>query len=683
MAGVSSDIRQDVRVAESLGSTLSGDEERGFSARTVWTVVAVLALVAAVLAVVVNERVYPLGSHNNDDQAYVAQAHLLEDGKVRYPRSQAAFFRPNMTGPRDDKLVYVYTPAWAAVLAASDLLSGSTRPALALDASLAVVALALLASELWRDRRVVLTAAVVFTLSPLFVSQSGTYLSYQLSLSLALVFGWLLLRGLRTGSSRSVAVAGAVVGVAFFARPFDALLVAIPLAAFAVLKYRGEGRALLRPAGWLAVGVLPLVVLTAAYNQYVMGSPTSFPQNVAGSMNTFGFGPRIGIHDQHALVAVPTDFTLSRSLHALWTNVQLVPRWLFGSYLLLGLAAFGAIRNRRDPRIWLLVALTVAFPLGYLFWWGIYTATTVKLVYWLGPFYYYPVVAFIAMLAASGAVALWSWLETLDRRRAITGGALIAVVATGLTLIGGADGYTYASKYRRQERASLALLRALPRDSLILLEQDQIGNPHPELVNRADLSNRPLYGLDDIDRNVPLLEQYPGMSTYALRHVHEFGDDPFTQDPREWLSHVTLTSRNVITETVTFRNPGMKPFVIAYAEFADHLETRVIDTASVRDRTYTFHWTVTPQDVGSSDPNTLVVPASRGAAYALGFATSNQPDLSRADRFQLRWSFATSAAGPLRVVEPPTPFVLVQFPTGASAWLEERVDPVMSRAPAP
>jgi 4-amino-4-deoxy-L-arabinose transferase-like glycosyltransferase len=645
-----------------------------------WIVVLLFASVAAVLAVVVADRVYPYGTINRDDQAYLAQARLLRDGNLTLPRSQATFFRPNMTAIRGNKLVYLYTSAWPAVLAASDTLFGSTRPALAITAALTVVALALLAAELWSDRRVVLAATVIFTFSPLFVSQSGTYLSYGFSLLLYLAFGWLLLRGLRTSHTWTLIAAGAVIGAAFFARPFDSLLVAVPFALYGVFTRRRDPVSLLRPVGWLVLGALPLLVLTAALNQQLMGSPMSFPQNAAGSLNKFGFGQRLGIHDQHTNAAVPVHFTPGKSVTALWTDVQLLPRWMLGSYVALPLAMASVIRRRRDARVWLLVALVVAFPLGYLFWWGNYLATTLfKLVYWLGPYYYYPTVACLALLAGDGVIALVGWLARAGTRSTVAGTSAVTAIAIVVTALGLQDARNYASRLRHEERAALAPLKPMPRNSLLLLEQSQIGNPYPELVNLPDLSNRPLYALSDVDRNMELLERYPRTRAYALRNLRNYGDDIFTRPPRPTLVPLEQRSASIITETLTFENRSAKRYVIAYAQQGDRIETRVIDAASSRARRYTVQWTIAAPDLPVAGPHTLLVRPTAGSSYVLGFATSQQPSLAGADRFELRWSYAARLSGPIRVADPPAPYVDLQFPSGASVWVEEHLEPVVIR----
>jgi hypothetical protein len=498
------------------------------------------------------------------------------------------------------------------------------------------------------------------------------------------VSGWLLLRGLRTRGKWTLVAAGAAIGAAFFARPFDSLLVAVPFGTYVVYTRRRDLRSLLRPTGWVMVCVLPLLVLTAAVNQHLMGSPTSFPQNVAGSLNKFGFGDRLGIHDAQVGNFTPVHFTLAKSWDALSNDVQLLPRWMFGSYLGVAFALFAVVRRPRDPRIWLLFSLVAVFPLGYLLWWGNYSATFIHhLTRGLGPFYYYPAIAPLALLAGAGVVAFASRLASTGTRGVVAGTSAVMLVAVALTGVEVRADLHDATNVRAAERAALAPTRPVPRNSLLFLEQTQLGNPLPQLVNQPDLRNSPLYATDHLDRNMDLINLYPGKDLYALRYIWDYGADVFKVGPRPNLVHLTRRSFATITETLTFVNPGLKPYVIAYAQEGDRIEARVLDAASSPDRRYTVRWTIAAPGapVGSADTFTLS-PTSAGA-YTLGFATSKTSQLSGADRYELKWSFRAPASGPARLVEPPVPFRLLQFPDGRSTDAEEQVEPVLTRDAAP
>src|ERR1700738_3099375 len=72
-----------------------------------------LAVVAFVMAVVIAKQLFPLYTRNPDDVAYVVQSRLVEQGKLTLPaKTQGRFFRPALSGPRGDKVLFVYTPEW-------------------------------------------------------------------------------------------------------------------------------------------------------------------------------------------------------------------------------------------------------------------------------------------------------------------------------------------------------------------------------------------------------------------------------------------------------------------------------------------------------------------------------------------------------------------------------------------
>jgi hypothetical protein len=443
---------------------------------------------------------------------------------------------------------------------------------------------------------------------------------------------------------------------------------------------RRDVRSLAAPAGWLLLGALPLVALTAVLNQHLMGSPLSFPQNVAGSLNKFGFGDRLGIHDPGTRAALPIHFTLGKSWSALWKDVRLMPRWVFGSYVAVALAIFSMVRRRRDPRAWLLFAFVVVFPFGYLFWWGNYSATFVfRLELGLGPYYYFPAIAAIGLLAADGIVLLLDALARVTARAAafgLLGGLALLMVA--VTAIGMRYPLKDASRLRRQERAALARVAPVPRNGLLFLTQDQIGNPYPELVNAPDLSNSPLYALDRVDRNLALIDRYPSKPPYALRYAFGYDVDIFKHRPRPKLVAVHVVPTFERPVTATFHTPSPKRYVIAYVRQGDRVVSRVLDTAAVPGRSYVASWDVKSPAAGSSGTGGFVVTPTSGDAYAVGFATSNTPSLAGADRYEYRWAFSARPAGPMRVAEPAAPYRDLVFPNNVDVWVMEDVSPVLT-----
>src|SRR5205823_10263000 len=110
--------------------------------------------------------------------------------------------------------------------------------ALAFVAGATVVVTFLLAREVLGSSRRALMAAVFVTLSPLFLIQSATFLSYLATVVLLECFAVTLLSGTRRGSRLLLASSGLFFGVASSARPVDTILVARPFAAALLYEHR-------------------------------------------------------------------------------------------------------------------------------------------------------------------------------------------------------------------------------------------------------------------------------------------------------------------------------------------------------------------------------------------------------------------------------------------------------------
>ena len=88
----------------------------GARARSAWIL---LVLLAAAAPVLVAGRLFPSGSPDRDDAAYLSQANALRAGHLTLPAaSHDPFFLPFLSGVDGDRVVFKYQPAWPAVIAA-------------------------------------------------------------------------------------------------------------------------------------------------------------------------------------------------------------------------------------------------------------------------------------------------------------------------------------------------------------------------------------------------------------------------------------------------------------------------------------------------------------------------------------------------------------------------------------
>src|SRR4051812_43628888 len=136
-------------------------------------------------------------------------ARLLEHGHVTLPAAGQEFFRPWASAVRGDRVVLKYTPPWPSVLAAADLVTGTTRVGLGLTAAATVVVLALFAGEVLRDRTAGIVAGAPLAPPPGVVVPEAPHLPDVFPLFLELGFAPLLLAGLRRRPPAQAGAGGA------------------------------------------------------------------------------------------------------------------------------------------------------------------------------------------------------------------------------------------------------------------------------------------------------------------------------------------------------------------------------------------------------------------------------------------------------------------------------------------
>ena len=178
------------------------DPPRSLSrARTV-SCVAIIAVGAAIWAGAGSLWLFPFLSVDADEGAYLAQSAALRAGELLPPAPAdfARAYHPWFSKISDGSFVYKYTPVHAGLIALAHTLFGTDRALLVLVALADVVLLALLARELGASRGAAILGCLVFALSPLWILQSATFLSYAAVLALMQGFLLLLLRGLRARS---------------------------------------------------------------------------------------------------------------------------------------------------------------------------------------------------------------------------------------------------------------------------------------------------------------------------------------------------------------------------------------------------------------------------------------------------------------------------------------------------
>ena len=226
---------------------------------------------------------------------------------------------------------------------------------------------------------------------------------------------------MRTNSRGAAVLAGLALGFAGFGRPYDAVLAGVAFGAAILFQERKRLTALVPLAACSALGIAVPAAMLLWFNHRTTGDPFQLPFNLLEPMDGPGFGER-----RMLAMDLPVDYTPSRAVSSLGRNLLLVVAWTAGGVLTAGLAVWALWRGRLE-RGGLLVALLVVWPIGYALFWGSYlTAFVWDGALFLGPYYYLPMGA---ALAVAGAVGL---TDLFERHRALGALALVGILAADL-----------------------------------------------------------------------------------------------------------------------------------------------------------------------------------------------------------------------------------------------------------
>jgi hypothetical protein len=547
-------------------------------------VLAAVALVSATIALATSIELFPYHSLNHDEGVYLQQARLLLDGRLWFtaevPEAVHWWFLVE-DGPR---LYPKYAPVPAGVFALGMAL-GEPRVALAAVTFLNVLLVGLLAGEAF-DRWTGVVAGGSLAATPLFLVQSATFLPYATTTMFNLGFALGYVRAVRKDSLGYAALGGVSVGLAFFARPFTAVLFALPFilhACYALLdaaleeKYDVFGRSLLRNGLLGALGIAG-VGTALYYNTLTTGSAFVFPYQAFAPMDGIGFGPReILSHDRVYTPALALEAN-GRVLYAYLTRWSFAPP--VGALLALFglLATVGPLANivgpravaRRADRVYDAydealrvtlagVAVTVATG-NVLFWGNLNVLADLSnpndgLIAGLGPFYHFDLLLPFSVFTAAGVVVVWRHLRTAavdgglsvrDTRLALAVVLVAGFAVGGATTVGALDDpvrdhQAYTDRYQQayapfEERTGGNWLGGpfgtdpAFEDAVVFVPTpygDWLGHPFQSLQTDGGLDGPVVYVLDrSADGDFQVLDAYPDREVYRYSYRGTWSPDP-------------------------------------------------------------------------------------------------------------------------------------------------------------
>lgn len=380
-------------------------------------VMAAAAAVFGLLLILVSRVAFDGGPVTVDGVVLLWQAKILASGMAVAPVPvEPAFFLITNTGIGEQGWFAQYPPAHPAALAAG-VVAGA---AWLVPVAFSVATLCLLtgfAHRAWGAVEARWTALLAL-LCPFALFLGASFLSHSTALFCVAAFLYAFARWESDGSPAAALAAGIALGAAFLARPWTALAVALPFAAFGMRSARCEGRwgtALAAVGGAVAVGTLIF-----AWNAATTGDPM-----LPGYIALWGERHGLGFHvtpygEAHGPVQGLRNGLLGLSLLQSRLFEWPVPAlWPIG---VLFLAGWGDARWERR----LLVAF-LALPAAYALYWHQDAL--------LGPRFLYASLAFALPLTARSLVSIGRRIRARTETRfpmrlEILGGTLLILCLT-------------------------------------------------------------------------------------------------------------------------------------------------------------------------------------------------------------------------------------------------------------
>jgi len=586
-----------------------------------------VALAAGVAVFVLAHELFPYHSSNNDEGVYLQQAAMLLEGQLRLRPGSPALreaFHPWFFVEDDRGFYSKYSPVPSAVFALGKLAGGYRLALFGVAAANVALAYGLAAAAF--DERTGLLAAATMAAAPLFLLNSAVFLPYAPTTALNLLFALSYVRSVRRGDGRYAALAGVAVGLAFFARPYTALLFALPFVAHAgvrTLRAFPDDRPVAVRHGLTAALGLAFVGVTLGYNAVVTGSPLLFPYQAFAPLDGIGFGQRRILG--HEAVYTP-GLALRANAIVVWTFAT---RWFTAGPVgtlaaLVGVAAaaagarregFGSDRPLGGRALQaLLVAVVASVVLGNVYFWGnlnVLGRLSVPgdgLVSVLGPFYHFDLLAPLSAFAAHGTLSVADRVRAAAREHASGRAARVAVVvalAVSLPVVGVAQAdalgppvETNAAYTEKYDRAYAPFERAGFENALVFLPPEYgewRNHPFQYLRNDPAFDGPAVYAMSlGPATDFALVDAYPDRTYYRYRYHGAWTPDPDDQVVPV-LERVEVRETASLTAATTVAVPE-RVSTVTVGVAVDGVVHRY-DHAGDPPGALTVDWTVTPDGV--------------------------------------------------------------------------------------
>jgi hypothetical protein len=488
-----------------------------------------LALFAAALAAFLSQRVFEGIPHVSDAVSYAFEGRILASGRLYLPPPPVgeAFAAQNVIVTAD-RWCSKYPPGFPLLLAPGWLL-GAPWLVNPLLLGLAVCGVYRLGRALY-DAPTGLAGAALLAISPFALLMGAGFMSHVPALAVCTWCLVALAQGATSGRPLSLVLAGALGGLALMVRPFTALLVLAPAAAWCLWKQHRKGLAP-KAVLFLSAGLLPPLAAFLTFNLVLFGDPFQLGYRV--------YNPGEGFRDTAAQPLSPLALLPNRLFSYFHDLNGSTWGWPFGDLLPLAALLLPRARRAGDGPLAASAAFLVVGYSAYAFY----------DINHSGPRYAFEALGVVSLLVARGLLHLAGnagrWLGRRHANRLAKAGAAAAMVLLALPPLGARLPLFAKRLARAYHGHSLEPLRraadaGVGPDALVL-----VSGTVPQMGADATLFNygsfflrnglEPakalrVYALDKPELREPLLAAYPRAETWAVSVEFEPipEDDSFT-----------------------------------------------------------------------------------------------------------------------------------------------------------
>jgi len=467
-------------------------------------------IVSLMLIIFISAFIFHHTFITTDENAFIFQAKTFSKGMLYVPSHFLKSFFDSTGLVNDGRYFSKYFPSHALIMVPGMWLKAPYLMPHLLCA-LGLIITYLIARECYNAK--IATYATLLTLvSPLYLLISCTLYSEITSFFFISLFMLFFIKMIRRDGYHYPIFSGIGLGIAYNARPLDALVVCLPFIMYGLYNLRKEKgylRRLLLFAGCFSI----FAIFFLSYNWILTGSPFYTTYDYYSDIHNTPYD-HYGLSEFH---------TLQKGVVHTFYNLKRLNSWLFGwPFSLIFILLFPVIRGKK---IWDYIFLSVVIVLvvEYFFHWYPGVPET-------GPLYFYNAVNALSILTTRSISSLHEISKGMGRmiQSILPVVIIVSFFYSFFIFYPEKMDYIYQTTLLRQDPYVLLKEKGI-KNAIIFLQNspyDFISQNY--VINSPELNDDILLVNDMSKKNILLMEYYPKRNFYRYKFNYQTGKGTIT-----------------------------------------------------------------------------------------------------------------------------------------------------------